>query len=426
MQGAFYVTVNIMFKNKTLVTIFCTVFIDLIGIGILIPVIPQLLANPSSPEFLLPASTSLRFGFIMLGILIALYPIGQFFGTPILGQLSDKYGRKKVLAISLLGTSISYVLFAIGIITKNIPLLFFSRFFDGITGGNISVAQAMIGDVSKPENRMKNFGMLGAAFGLGFIFGPYIGGKLSDPSVVSWFSASTPFFFAAILAFLNMLSVLFVLRETNMNMKPDPITWNKSISNIRKAMNMPGLGPIFITNFLFFGGFTFFTTFFSVYLINKFGFTQGNIGDFFAYIGIWSAFTQAVVTRRISKIFMSREHKLISMTLCGAGVLILAYFLPKFSWQLLLIPPFFSICTGLTMANLNSLLSKMSPRDSQGEIMGISTSVQALAQSIPAIISGFVAASLAPTTPLFVASFFIILSAIVFYKLYKVPQNTTI
>src|SRR5574343_598589 len=102
-------------------------------------------------------------------MIIAVYPIGQFF--------------------------------AMAIIKKNITLLFISRFFDGMTGGNISIAQAMIGDVSKPENRAKNFGMLGAAFGLGFILGPYIGGKLSDPSIVSWFSAAVPFYFAAFLAF---------------------------------------------------------------------------------------------------------------------------------------------------------------------------------------------------------------------------------
>lgn len=406
-----------MFKNKTLVTIFCTIFIDLIGIGILIPVIPQLFANPSSPEFLLPIGTSLKTGYLMLGVLIALYPIGQFIATPILGQLSDRYGRKKILALSLLGTAISYVLFAIGIITKNIPLLFFSRFFDGLTGGNISVAQAMISDVSTPENRLRNFGMLGAAFGLGFIFGPYIGGKLSDPSVISWFTAATPFFFAAILAFLNMLSVWFLLKETNMNLRADKITWNKSISNVIRAAKMPGVNVIFLTNFLFFGGFTFFTTFFSVFLINKFGFTQGNIGDFFAYIGIWSAFTQAVLTRQIGKWFT--QPTIVKWSLVGGALLILAYFLPRVSWQLLLIPPFFSLCTGLTMANLTSLLSKMAPRDSQGEILGINASVQALASAIPALLSGFIAASLAPTTPIFVAAFFVFLSAFCFAKLYK-------
>jgi DHA1 family tetracycline resistance protein-like MFS transporter len=406
-----------MFKNKILVTIFLTVFIDLLGIGILIPVIPQLFANPLSIEYMLPFGTSINQGYLLLGILIAVYPIGQFIATPILGQLSDKYGRKKILAISLLGTSLSYVLFAVAIITKNIPLLFFSRFFDGVTGGNISIAQAMIGDVSDHSNRARNFGMLGAAFGLGFIFGPYIGGKLSDPSVISWFNAATPFYFAAILAGLNMLSVIFLVPETNKNLWQERLTWGKSLSNIKKAMKMEGVSALFLTNFLFFGGFTFFTTFFGVFLIQKFNFTQGNIGDFFAYVGIWSVFTQAVLTRAFAKRFT--ESKIISFSLLGAGVMVLAYFLPTHSWELLLIPPFFSMFTGLTMANTNSLLSRSAPPNQRGEIMGISSSVQALAQAIPALLSGFIAASLAPTTPLVVAAITIIASGIAFRFLYK-------
>lgn len=406
-----------MFKNKILIIIFITVFIDLLGIGILIPVIPQLFANPYSPEYMLPFSTSVNQGYLLLGLLIAVYPLGQFLATPILGQLSDKYGRKKILGISLFGTSISYVLFAIAIVTKNIPLLFFSRFFDGITGGNISIAQAMIGDVSTGENRARNFGMLGAAFGLGFILGPFIGGKLSDPSVLSWFNSATPFYFAGILAFINMLSVLFLVPETNKNLWKEKLTLSKSFSNIKKAIEMKGVSTIFVTNFLFFGGFTFFTTFFGVFLIDRFNFTQGNIGDFFAYVGIWSVFTQAVMTRIFARHFA--EPQVIRYTLIGAGILILAYFLPTKSWELFLIPPFFSICTGLTMANINSLLSKASPPDQRGEIMGISSSVQALAQTIPAILSGFIAASLAPTTPLIVASILVIFSGLAFRFLYK-------
>lgn len=406
-----------MFKNKILIIIFFTVFLDLLGIGILIPVIPNLFANPISPEYMLPVDVTLKNGYILLGLLIAIYPLGQFFSTPILGQLSDKYGRKKILGISLFGTALGYLIFAIGIITKNIPLLFISRFFDGITGGNISVAQAMIGDVSKPENRAKNFGMLGAAFGLGFIIGPYIGGKLSDPNVLSWFNSSTPFYFAALLALINMLSVLFLVPETNKHLRAGIITWNKSISNIKKAMKMKGVSTIFLTNFLYFGGFTFFTTFFGVFLINKFNYTQGNIGDFFAYVGIWSVFTQAVLTRFFAKRF--GERQVIRYSLIFGGVVILTYFLPEYSWQLFLIPPFFSACTGLSMANMNSLLSKSAPEDARGEIMGISSSVQALAQFIPAVLSGFIAASLLPTTPIIIASTFIIISGITFRLRYK-------
>lgn len=131
-------------RNNPLPVIFFTVFVDLVGFGILIPVIPLLLANPKSPYYILSGSTNIAEGYILLGFLTAIFPLMQFLAAPILGQLSDKYGRKKILGISLLGTSLSYILFAIGIITKNIPLLFISRAFDGITGGNAPVFVASL------------------------------------------------------------------------------------------------------------------------------------------------------------------------------------------------------------------------------------------------------------------------------------------
>jgi MFS transporter, DHA1 family, tetracycline resistance protein len=406
-----------MFKNKTIVTIFCTIFIDLLGFGILIPILPQLFANPSSEFFILPAGISVSSGYLLLGLLVAVYPLGQFIATPILGQLSDRYGRKKILALSLLGTSLSYIVFAIGIVTKNIPLLFFARFFDGITGGNISVAQAMVADVSKPENRARNFGMIGAAFGLGFIFGPYLGGRLSDPGTISWFTAATPFYFAGILAFLNMLFVTFLLSETNKNLQTGKITWTKSLHNIVDAYRMKGVNIIFLTNFLFYGGFAFFTTFFGVFLINKFGFSQGRIGDFFAYVGLWSVFTQAILTRTLAKKFS--EQSIVRITLIGASVMTIAYFLPNQAWQIYLIPPFAGMCVGLSMANLTSLLSRSAPANIQGEILGINASVQALAQAIPAVLSGFIAATLAPQAPIFIAAIVMFIGGIAFRMLYK-------
>jgi DHA1 family tetracycline resistance protein-like MFS transporter len=409
-----------MFKNKVITTIFFTVFVDLIGFGILIPIIPLLFANPSSEFYLLPVGVSIKTGYLLLGLLVAVYPLGQFLATPILGQMSDVYGRKKILALSLLGTSISYLIFAIGILTKNIPLLFASRFFDGLTGGNISVAQAMIADVSTNENRTRNFGLIGAAFGLGFIFGPYIGGRLSDPQTVSWFTAATPFFFASILAFLNMVSVTFLLEETNKHLQNIKIVWYKSLHNISRAMKMENLNVLFLTNFLFYGGFSFFTTFFAVYLINKFHWSQGNVGDFFAYVGLCSALTQAFITRAVAKRFES--SRVLRVTLIGCAVMILAYFLPRYAWQILFIPPIFGIFSGLTMANLGSLLSRSTPPQMQGEILGINASVQALASFVPAILSGFIAASLTPQTPIVIASFIIILGAIAFNKLYKIKQ----
>ena len=274
-----------------LLAVFMTVFVDLVGVGILIPIFPQLI-TPGSPDSILPDGWSPTNGLILLGWLSAAYPIAQFLAAPLLGQLSDKFGRKVVLQLSILGTALGYALFAYGLATKNIPLLFASRILDGITGGNISVAQAAIADISTNKNRAKNFGLIGMAFGLGFILGPYIGGKLADPSVVSWFSAATPFWFAMGLSLFNILLITLFLPETLKIKSNKRIDIAKPFHNIASAFSRPGLRSIMPSSFLFTAGFTFFTTFFGVVLVQKFGFNASNTGDYFAYVGLWIAVVQ--------------------------------------------------------------------------------------------------------------------------------------
>ena len=420
MSGQRYLRYNavIMF------VIIATIFIDMLGVGILIPVIPLLLANPTSSFYLLPAGVSPNQGYILLGFLTAVYPLMQFFATPILGQLSDTFGRKKLLAISLAGTCVGYVLFSIAIVTRNIPLLFLSRALDGITGGNISVAQAAIADITTPTNRAKNFGLIGAAFGLGFILGPYIGGKLSDPSLVHWFNAATPFWTAGILAFLNMLSVIFLFKETLKNAQAHMrIHWGKSIHNIINAFAMEKLRVIFLANFFYVGGFTFFTTFFSVFLIRKFNFTQGHIGDFFSYIGIWIVFTQAVITRLLSKFV--KEHVILKVSYIVGGIFVMLFFVPTVWWGLLLVVPFFSIANGLTQSNSLALISRSVGQDIQGEVLGINASIQAFAQSVPPILSGYIAASISPEATIFISSLVVVFAGILFIALYRAPREVT-
>jgi len=293
--------------------------------------------------------------------------------------------------------------------------------FDGITGGNISVAQAAIADVTTPENRAKNFGMIGAAFGLGFIIGPYIGGKLSDPSLVHWFSATTPFFFAALLSAVNVASILLFFPETLKEKAHElTINWTRSIMNVYHAATHKVLREIFATVFLFNGGFTFFTTFFSVYLIEKFSFTQGNIGDFFAYVGIWVAFSQVVIVRQLAKRYS--EKTLIRVGLFGTALSIFLFFLPHVWWQLLLVAPIMAISNGLTFANITALISKSVGPRVQGEVLGINASVASLAMSVPPILSGYIAADLSPSAPIWAGGFTILAGAFLFLFFYR-PQT---
>lgn len=340
---------------------------------------------------------------MIYGLLTAAYPMMSFLAAPILGQLSDRYGRRRVLAVCLSGTAIGYALFAIAILTKNLPLLFLSRMLDGITGGNISVAQAAVADVSTPETRAKNFGLLGAAFGLGFILGPLIGGKLADASLVSWFNASVPFWFAAILASLNLISVLLFFPETH---KTSPVAkafrWLKSFGDIAAAFRWKELRSLFTASFLFYSGFGFFISFFSVYLVDRFGFNEGQIGNYFAYVGICIVFAQAVLIGLVTKRW--KEPQILRVSMLGTALAVFSQILIHNPWYLLLVPPFMAASNALSAASLTSLVSRTAGPERQGEILGLNASLQSLSGIFPPLLAGVVAARFSSTTPIAVGA----------------------
>ncbi len=395
-------------KKNSLVSIFLTVFIDLIGIGMAIPVItPYLLTSPD----LFRAGTSLETRNIVLGLLLASYPILQFFGAPLLGTLSDRYGRKKILLISLIGTALGYVLFALGIMTNQLWLLFVSRSLDGFTGGNIATAMSVISDVSEGKDKTKNFGMVGMAFGLGFILGPFLGGKLSDPTVLSWFNNATPFWAAALLCLFNIGLLLFRFQETLKTTIHTKITALTGFKNVAKAWKLASLRRVFLTIFLLTFGFTFFTQFFQVFLIERFHFSNGQVGNLFAYVGLWMAFTQGVLTRPSIKRF--KADAILSAAVLGMTVVFLVLTLPKSSWLLYTIIPFIAIFQGHIQPTSTSIISDLAGREAQGEVMGINQSVISLAMIAPPIISGVIA-GFHYTLPLIAASIFTFIGWLVF------------
>lgn len=406
-----------IFSKNPLPAVLFTVLLDALGFGILIPIIPQLFANPVSPFYLLPPGTSPSYGYALLGILTAIFPLGIFFAAPVLGELSDRYGRKRLWAIPLAGTCVSYVLFAWGVITRNILLLFIARALAGLTGGNIAIAQAAVADVTKPEDRAKNFGLIGAMFGTGFIVGPFLGGVLSDPALVSWFNAATPFWFAAIMGLINFLILVFFAPETHAARRLDfAINWGKSIRNIFSAFKMQDIRLLYGSNFLYQSGFTFYIAFFGVFLIDRFRFSQGSIGFFFAYVGLWVVFTQSVVTRLLARAFSEKKVLRASMFVSASAMLL--FFFASRPWELFLIAPFFAIANGLTFANMNGLISRSASPAIQGEILGINASVQSLAQVFPPLLSGVIATYTTPEMPTAIASLIIYGAGIFFVTIY--------
>jgi DHA1 family tetracycline resistance protein-like MFS transporter len=290
--------------------------------------------------------------------------------------------------------------------------LFIGRALDGITGGNQAVAQAAIGDVSTHENRAKNFGLIGAAFGLGFILGPYIGGRLSGPdksfyglfNTPDWFSATTPFWFAAILSLFNCGLILGLFPETlQQKVNNGRLQFGRAVSNVVDGFRSDRLRVVLGSAFLFNAGFTFFTTFFGVYLRNNFGFDEGKTGDYFAIVGLFIAVSQAVLVARVARSLP--DWKVLRFSLFGTGLVMFVYFFSPTdtTLYLYLTIPFFTFFNGLSMANMGSLVSRSAEMGRQGEAMGIYSSVQSLAQVPASVLVGYIATSITSATPLIVS-----------------------
>ncbi len=361
----------------------------MLGIGIIIPVIPALFFDSGTGFFAETLSYEDRS--VIYGFLLASFPIMQFFGAPILGALSDRHGRKPLLMISLIGTMIGYFLFAIALLRGQLWLLFFSRLLPGFTGGNVSIVYSAIADVSEGTDRTKNFGMIGMAFGLGFILGPAIGGILADSSVVSWFNPSTPFLFTTVLTLVNIILLIYLFPETLKEKGSRAVSFFTGMKNIAYSFKMPNLRSIFSVALLFSLGFTFFTQFFAVALIEKFDYTEKDIGLFYAWVGIWLVFTQGFLVRILAK----KKYKpstLLKFTMLTLSIgLLLVIFPNEVHWEYIF-APVIAISHGITTPNLLSTISAQASSEQQGSILGINQSMQSIGAAIPPIIGGYLTA----------------------------------
>jgi MFS transporter, DHA1 family, tetracycline resistance protein len=405
-------------RRSALVTIVMTLTLDSLGFGILLPLLPQLLTNPASPHYLLSPATPRETGYLLLGLCIAAYPVMVIVSTPILGQLSDRYGRKPWLTISLAGTTLATALIGVAILTHDVALLFVARAFDGLTGGNRSIADAVIADITKPEDRTKTFGLAMGAFGTGLILGPFLGGTLADSQLVSWFDATTPMWFATALAAANTFFAAFLLTETRTPTK-QPLQLAKNLKNLAKAYTHPKLRPIFLTSFLIMAGNGVFIAFFGAFLVHRYGWNERECGWFFGFQGVCVIFTQLVTLRRMAKRFA--EGAVLRVTIVIVSALFFIYTAPIPAWAMFFVAPLVSTFNGLGIVNLQGLLSRSAGADEQGEVLGINSSVQALAMAAPPLLAGTVASAASPVAAIFGAAVLMFGAWLAFVALYRTP-----
>jgi MFS transporter, DHA1 family, tetracycline resistance protein len=351
-----------------LFSVILVVFIDLLGFSLILPLLPYY------------AKTFGANG-IVTGVLVSSYAAMQLLGAPVLGRLSDRFGRRPILLLSIFGTFLGFLL--LGFATT-LWMLFASRLIDGITGGNLSVAQAYISDVTEPKDRAKGLGLIGAAFGLGFIIGPATGGVLSK-----W-GYDIPAFVAAGLAFINLVLVFFWLPESLTPEKRAQMTEKRPAVSMRAllvALQRPFTGSLLITRFFFGLAFAIFQSIFALYALTRFNLTAVQTGYVLTYIGVLVVITQGFLVGRITNRF--REDILIGICVIAMAFGLLGWALAPSVPVLLIIMTAISIPGGLLNTILTSTLTKAVATEEVGGIIGFSTSIESLTRVIAPTWGGY-------------------------------------
>jgi DHA1 family tetracycline resistance protein-like MFS transporter len=358
------------FFTTPLLLIFLIVFIDLIGFGMVIPVLP--IYAQVAPFFASPQE---------IAFVVSSYSWMQFIFSPILGRLSDKYGRRPVLFVSMLGSALGYLV--LGFATT-LLLVFAGRIISGITGGNISAAQAYIADVTSKENRAKGMALFGAAFGLGFVAGPAIGG------ITSKYGVHIPFFIAASLSMIAALAVYFVLPESRkFGTLPETVQGGR-IAQLLGALKEREFGTVNLIYFLLVTAFSIMTTAFVLYTAYTFGYNAEQNGYLFALVGITAVIGQGVLFHMLVKKFGETRLTAFGCILMAASFFCIPFVTPAFAGLAGLI----GVCVALAFANslaspsLTSLASKITHEHKQGSALGILQSGGSLARAIGPTIAG--------------------------------------
>ncbi|GAA4335541.1 tetracycline resistance MFS efflux pump [Mucilaginibacter gynuensis] len=380
-----------MKANKSLWILAVICVINSMGFGIVVPLL---------------YSYGKKFGVTehTIGLLTAAFSIAQFFATPVLGALSDKWGRKPVLVISLIGTCISFILFAQA---RSIIMLFAARILDGLTGGNISVAQAMVSDISSPKDRAKNFGILSSAFGFGFVAGPAIGGLLSKIGL------QVPFYFAAVIALAGILITMLFLKETNTERK-DKQEYQFNYAWLITVLKQPIVGvSIFIGFMLTMAQFSMIIGF-QTFSVDQLKLSPTQIGLFYAGFAITGIVMQLLVPL-LTKAFSSKAIILLISTLICLGAMILSGFATGFILFAVAVCVY-GLFNGLRNPMLNAIIADNSDSKEQGKVLGINQSYTSIGQTLGPVTAGLITV-ISVHSIFFLASFYILIAFLLCFKL---------
>lgn len=391
-------------QKRQLTTIFVVVFIDLLGFGVILPLLPYYAetfgADPTQ-----------------IGFLVASYAAAQLIGAPMLGRLSDKHGRRPVLLLSIFGQMAGFLILGFA---QSMAVLFASRILAGLTGGNISVAQAYITDVTDERSRAKGLGLMGAAFGLGFIFGPALGGSLSGGGF------ALPSFVAAGFSLLNLMMVALWLPESlaadqraELASRPAaPFT----VGAMVRALGRHRVGPLLQIRFFFGLAFATFQSVFALYALYRLGMSPQETGFVLAYVGLLSVLIQGVAIGRLTAWF-SDDGLIMASTVLMAGSMLAWAFVASLPWLLVVLAPL-SLAGGVMNTVINSALTKAVRRAEYGGTLGIAASVESSTRVIAPTMGGWLLQVAGTSAPgIFAAAVLFALAPYAWLRLFGRPDR---
>jgi DHA1 family tetracycline resistance protein-like MFS transporter len=341
--------------TRPLLVIFLTIFVNLIGFGIIIPLLPFYAETfGASP--------------LVVGLLFAAFSLCQLVAAPLLGDLSDRYGRRPVLIFSLLGTVVSFVMLAVA---HSVAMLFFARIVDGLSGGNISTARAYVADVTEPKDRARAYGLIGAAFGLGFIFGPALSGVLAKVSYTA------PIWAAAALTLAATALAWFWLPETVHRAQAGT---GLPFRGLPALLRRPQLGRVLVIDFVYWFAFAMFQTTFALFTARRFSFDASQTGYCFAAFGVLGAIVQGGLIRPIVRRLGDKPTFIAGLACSIVGLVAAALTHSVTIFTGALVPLAFGI--GFGHPTISSLVSKSARADEQGRVQGAAGAVESLGRTV--------------------------------------------
>jgi len=386
----------------------CTTFLGAMGIGLVNPIVPYLAERFATPRDLA----------LVLSVLAMTYSGAAFLAAPALGALSDRFGRRPILLLSVLGSALGYALFGAAQATW---LLIVGRLIDGLTAGNFSAAFAALADSTRPEERGRHFGYLGASAGAGLIAGPAIGGLLAH------FGPTTPLYFAAALCFGNGLFGFFCMPETRASAGPrEPLSLVElnPFAQVRSLLELSALRPLLAASVLFTIPFAMMTTLLALLSKDCLAWTATRASTVFIAVGVCDVAVQGALLGRVLTRWGERRAALFGLALSAAGMLGMALIsaLPS-SYLMFLAVVAFAVGEGIFTACLSALLSLAAGPDAQGRVQGGSQGLQSLTQIAGPLVGGFLYARIHPAMP-FALGVVLLLSAAALFPQSELPCST--